>query len=74
VFPFFSPPLQAPLLKKLRVKYCYNIIISQKNMIALHIMDTVKAYYDSIRKEEEQKQKEAKEKTQCERLKSKALE
>ena len=43
-------------------------------MIALHIMDTVKAYYDSIRKEEEQKQKEAKEKTQCERLKSKALE
>jgi len=49
--------LQATLLKKLRLKYCYNIINSEENIIALQVMDKVKAYHDSIRKEEEQMQR-----------------
>ena len=36
-----------------RVKYCYNIITSWENTIASKIMDMVKAYHNSIRKERE---------------------
>jgi len=39
-------------LKKLRAKYCYNIITSQENAIAPQILDKVKTYHNSIRKEE----------------------
>ena len=35
------------------VKYCYNVITSWGNKIASKIMDMVKAYHNSIRKEGE---------------------
>ena len=41
------------LLKKLRAQYCYNIICSWENKIASKIVDMVKAYRNSIRKEGE---------------------
>ena len=65
--------LQATLLKKLRLKYCYNIINSEEHIIALQVINKVKAYHDSIRKEEEHMQKEPKRKRQSERLKGKGL-
>ena len=71
--PVFFPPLQEGLLNKLRVKYCYSIITSEQNIIALQVMDEVKAYHDSISKDEEQMQKEPKRKRQSERLKGKGL-
>jgi len=70
--PVFSPPLQEALLKKLRVKYCYRMINSEENVIRLQIMDKMKAYYDGMRKEEEQTKKEP-QRRQSERLKDKAL-
>jgi len=33
-------------------KYCYKIITSQENVIDPQILDKVKAYHNSIRKEE----------------------
>jgi len=35
------------------MNYCYNIITSQENIISSQIIDKVKAYYNSIKKEEE---------------------
>jgi len=60
------------LLKKLRVKYCYSMISSEENVIRLQIMDKVKAYYDSMRTEEQQTKQP--QRRQSERLKDKAVE
>ena len=70
--PVFFPPLQEALLKKLRVKYCYSMISSEENVIRLQIMDKVKAYYDSMRKEEQHTKQP--QRRQSERLKDKAVE
>ena len=48
------------------------MINSEENVIRLQIMDKMKAYYDGMRKEEEQTKKEP-QRRQSERLKDKAL-